>query len=217
MEKTLATFIQEQMHALGLFQYERTFARNEPVYHLDDPADEIYLLVEGRVKISRLSDEGKEKIISIYRQGQIFGELCFCEVEGRRSDQATAMEPTTVSSVKVEDFLRAMRENPKTLFDMLSLFCGRLSDAQQQIETLSFDNTTRRLSRAIIRAAEDAEAAGVDRIKLTHEELAQMVGTSREIITTIMNRFRDLGLLDYRRSEVKPKIEKLRDFLLRES
>lgn len=217
MEKTLANFIQEQMLARGLFKHERTYTRNEPVYHLDDPADEIYLLADGRVKISRLSDDGKEKIISMYRRGQIFGELCFCEIDGRRSDQATAMETSVVSSVKVEDFLRTMRENPKTLFDMLSLFCNRLADAQQQIETLSFDDTTRRLARTIIRAAEDTKAAGIDRIKLTHEELAQMVSTSREIITTIMNRFRDSGLLDYRRSEVMPNVDKLREYLLSES
>lgn len=54
----------------------------------------------------------------------------------------------------------------------------------------------------------------MERLRLTHEELAQMVGTSREIITTIMNQFREEGLIDYRRSEVSPHVEKLRQFLV---
>ncbi len=210
----IADFIQGQLNELRVISAEREHSRNETIYHLDDPADHIFYIVSGSVKITRVSDDGKEKIISIHRSGEIFGELCFCEIDDRRSDQAVAMETTRVLAIRVNDFLNIIRDNPKALIDMLSLFCSRLSEAQQQIETLSFDNTTRRLARMLIKSRQDARAAGLEKIKLTHEELAQMVGTSREIITTIMNQFREEGLIEYRRSEVTPNVEKLRKFLV---
>jgi CRP/FNR family transcriptional regulator, cyclic AMP receptor protein len=207
----VAEFIQGQLNELRVVSGERDYSRNETIYHLDDPADHIFYIVSGSVKITRVSDDGKEKIISIHRTGEIFGELCFCEIDDRRSDQAVAMEHTRVLAIRVNDFLAMIRENPKALVDMLSLFCKRLSEAQQQIETLAFDNTTRRLARVLIKSSHDS---GEERLRLTHEELAQMVGTSREIITTIMNQFREEGLIDYRRSEVTPHLEKLQQFLV---
>ncbi|QUV85042.1 MULTISPECIES: Crp/Fnr family transcriptional regulator [Chloracidobacterium] len=207
----IAEFIQGQLNEIRVVSGEREYHRNETIYHLDDPADHIFYILSGSVKITRVSDDGKEKIISIHRAGEIFGELCFCEVDDRRSDQAVAMEPTRVLAIRVHDFLAMLRENPKALLDMLSLFCKRLSEAQQQIETLAFDNTTRRLARVLLKSSSDS---GLERLRLTHEELAQMVGTSREIITTIMNQFREEGLIDYRRSEVSPHVEKLRQFLV---
>ncbi|MGQ9896318.1 MAG: Crp/Fnr family transcriptional regulator [Acidobacteriota bacterium] len=207
----IAEFIQGQLNEIRVVSGEREYHRNETIYHLDDPADHIFYILSGSVKITRVSDDGKEKIISIHRAGEIFGELCFCEVDDRRSDQAVAMEATRVLAIRVYDFLAMLRENPKALLDMLSLFCKRLSEAQQQIETLAFDNTTRRLARVLLKSSSDS---GLERLRLTHEELAQMVGTSREIITTIMNQFREEGLIDYRRSEVSPHVEKLRQFLV---
>lgn len=207
----VAEFIQTQLTDLRVVSGEREYTRNETIYHLDDPADHIFYILSGSVKITRVSDDGKEKIISIHRTGEIFGELCFCEIDDRRSDQAVAMENTRVLAIRINDFLTMIRSNPKALVDMLSLFCKRLSQAQQQIETLAFDNTTRRLARVLIKSRHDA---GEERLKLTHEELAQMVGTSREIITTIMNQFRDEGLIDYRRSEVNPHLDKLNRFLV---
>lgn len=210
----IAEFIQSQLNELRILSGEQSYNRNEVIYHLEDSADHIFYIASGSVKITRVSDDGKEKIISIHRSGEIFGELCFCEIDGRRSDQAVAMENTRVLAIRVEDFLNVMRDNPKALVDMLSLFCRRLSEARQQIETLSFDNTTRRLARILIKSCQESGDAELGKIKLTHEELAQIVGTSREIITTIMNQFRENGLIDYRRSEITPHVEKLRKFLV---
>lgn len=209
----LALFIQSQLDELRIASQQRTFRRHEPIYRLDDPASYLYYIVTGSVKITRLSDDGKEKIMSLHRTGEIFGELCFCEIDNCRSDQAVALEQTEVLAIPVEEFLALMRENPKALVDMLSLFCQRLSVAQQQIETLSFDNTTRRLARTLLQAVPD-DAPATFKLNLTHEELAHMVGTTREITTTAMNQFRDLGLIDYRRGHITPNRDKLRKFLV---
>ena len=198
--------IREHLRELEQFSCQHTYERNQVVYFMDDPSDELYLIDSGRVKVVRVSTEGKEKIIDIYQEGDFFGELCICG-GGKRADQAIAIEPTAVTSFKIKALLKLLPKKPELSLDLLLLYCGRLTEAQDQIATLAFDNIPQRLAKEILRLSQSTDSrqenGGVRLgITLTHEELAGLVGTSREIITTVMNQFRHQGLVDYTRRNI---------------
>lgn len=217
---TLSGFIQEHLETLQSLTAEKHFSRNEVIYFMDDPADEIYLITEGRVKITRVSLSGKEKIIDIYETGDFFGELCLCE-NSRRTDQAVALNDVKVLSFKINKLLEVISKEPKAAVELIMLFCQRLSEAQSQIETLAFDNIPRRLAKELLKMSHDQgeKVSNGIRIRqyLTHEELSQLVGTSREIITTVMNQFRRQGLVVYTRKSLVVNPTKTERYLQEQS
>jgi CRP/FNR family transcriptional regulator len=201
--------IRDQMHELAPFRTENDFDRNEVVYYAGDPPDSLFQVTRGRIKVIRISNIGKEKTIDIYQAGDFFGELCICG-GGKRTDQAIALEPVQVTAIQIKGLLQLLPRKPELMLDLLQLVCGRLSEYQDQIATLAFDNVPVRLAREILRLSQApdcrAENGGSGAIRLglnlTHEEIASLIGTSREIVTTLMNQFRQKGLVDYNRRAI---------------
>ncbi|MFQ5695217.1 MAG: Crp/Fnr family transcriptional regulator [Terriglobia bacterium] len=210
-----SNIIRAHLDSLGAFQTERRYERGQTVYCMGDPPSELFLIQQGRVKILRLSPEGQQKILDIYQQGDIFGELCVCG-SGKRTEQAVALEPLSVTSFQMDGLMKLLRRKPQMVLDLLQILCSRLSEAHDQIATLAFDNIPRRLARELLRLT---QADGARRgeasngLSLTHEDLAQVVGTSREMITTVMNQFRERGLVDYSRRRIQAHRERLEKFL----
>lgn len=212
--------IRDQMHEMETFRADANFDRNEIIYYAGDPADSLFQITRGRVKIIRISNIGKEKTIDIYQTGDFFGELCICG-EGKRSDQAIALEPVQVTAIQIRGLLQLLPKKPELALDLLQLVCGRLSEYQDQIATLAFDNVPVRLAREILRLSqvpgcrEENGGNGAIRlgVNLTHEEIASLIGTSREIVTTLMNQFRKKGLVDYNRRAICVYPEVIKNYL----
>ncbi|MGH9803949.1 MAG: Crp/Fnr family transcriptional regulator [Candidatus Acidiferrales bacterium] len=207
--------IRAHLPELRAFTAERRFERGQTVYCLDDPADEIYLIQQGRVKILRLSPDGQQKILDIYQAEDFFGELCICGGQ-RRTEQAVALERLHTTSFQVQGLMKLLRHKPDMVLEMLQLLCARLRESHDQIAALAFENIPRRLARELLRLGREEkplEGGTVVNLSLTHEELAQLVGTSREMITTIMNQFRQRGLLDYARRQITLDPARVEEFL----
>ena len=202
---TLSGFIQDHLYSLQKLTTEKLYSRNEVIYFMGDSAEDIYLIQSGRIKITRVSLSGKEKIIDIYETGDFFGELCLCE-NSKRTDQAVALDDAKVLSFKISKLLQVISKDPGAVLELLMLCCQRLSEAQGQIETLAFDNIPRRLAKELLKMTREGgvEVANGIRVRqyLTHEEMSQLVGTSREIITMVMNQFRRQGLVVYTRKSL---------------
>ena len=211
--------IREQMDQLKEFRTDAYYDRNEVIYYVGDPSDSLFQITRGKVKVVRISNTGKMKIIDIYQPGDYFGELCICG-GGKRGDQAIAIEPVHVISFQMTGLLRLLPKKPELTLDLLQLVCGRLSEYQDQIATLAFDNVPVRLAREILRLSQApgclAENGGVRLgVNLTHEEIASLIGTSREIVTTLMNQFRQKGLVDYSRRSIFVYPDTVQDYLTR--
>ncbi|HZS03360.1 MAG TPA: Crp/Fnr family transcriptional regulator [Blastocatellia bacterium] len=194
---------------------ERAYWRGMAVYSLEDPAAHIYVLLSGRVKIVRASMAGQNKITSIRHRGDVFGELALAgnAIEARRSDEAVALETTRVAMIRVEDFWRLKAGDPAVVQGALQCLTARLAEAHRQIETLVFDNNHRRLARALLEQYGNAARVGETSVRLTHEELAELIGSSREVVTSLMIELRRLGLVDYKRGNVYPRLPELERFL----
>lgn len=203
------------LNLLSLPHVERTFWRGMSVYALDDPAADVYVVVKGRVKIMRSSPEGARKIVSICYSGEIFGELALAgdEVEARRSDEVVALDTTRVAVIRTADFWSAARRDPSLTGDAMRHVTRRLAEAHAQIESLVFDNNHRRLARALLRLSDEAALSGESSVRLTHEELAELIGSTREVVTGMMIEFRQRGLIDYKRGDIRPNLPGLINFL----
>jgi CRP/FNR family cyclic AMP-dependent transcriptional regulator len=210
--------IQANLPALQKYTAERNIARGQTVYSLDDPADELYLIEEGRVKIVRLSAEGQQKILNIYQSGDFFGELCLCG-EQQRAEQAVALDSVRLKCFQMKGLLKLLERKPEMILGLVQLFCARLGESYDQITALAFDNLPRRLAREILRLSRALEGApgqdgdGQLTLNLTHEDLAHLVGTSREMVTTMMTQFRQRGVLNYTRGHIYVEPARLEQFL----
>jgi CRP/FNR family transcriptional regulator len=200
---------------LNLPHVEKTFWRGMTVYALEDPATNIYVVLKGRVKIMRSSPEGAQKIVSIRYRGDIFGELALAgnEVETRRSDEAVALDTTRVAVIRLADFWNAAQRDPSLMRDAMRHVAARLAEAHRQIESLVFDNNHHRLARALFDLSDEAARVGESSVRLTHEELAELIGSTREVVTGMMIEFRQRGLIDYKRGDIRPNLSGLIQFL----
>lgn len=179
----------------------RRAAAGEFLYFTGEPATSIYFLRRGLVKTSCVAPDGRELILQLHRPGEIFGELCFCTGEHR--EQAATLEASDVVGILRDDLLAHLLRNPEMMLDLVALTCERLADARAQLESLSFEPTMARLARTLLRMADPSgEAApGGEPIAhyITQEDLAQIIAARREVVSGLLNRLRDRGLIDYRR------------------
>jgi len=210
-----STVIRDTLPAVEKFTSQRTYERGQSVYCMGDPTEELFQINSGRVKIVRVSPDGQQKILDIYQAGDFFGELCICGGH-KRTEQAVALEPLTVTSFLMSELMKILGRKPEMALGLLQLLCTRLGEAQDQIAVLAFENIPRRLARGILRlsrGADEKQAGDGVRLELTHEELAHLVGTSREMVTRVMTQFRQRGLLDYARRQIRVDPARLEKFL----
>src|SRR5437764_14412493 len=175
------------------------------IYNQDQPSTSIYLVIDGKVKVSRLADDGHQVVVDIYQPDEFFGESAFLNLP-HRSEQATALDNTrlmTWTTVEIEDMVT---RRPRLAVALLQILAQRSVDFTQRIESFSADNIAKRLARSLIRFSDrlgtPVEDGSVRMAPFTHELLSQYVGTSREIVTHYMNQFRRQGYLKYSRKEV---------------
>jgi CRP/FNR family transcriptional regulator, cyclic AMP receptor protein len=182
-------------------QQGRAFGAEEPVYHLGDAARSIYFLRRGLVKITALSEDGREIILSVHKPGEIFGEFCLCD--GVRGESAVAMEPTEAVEIRLEALVQHLRGNEDAMYNFLVTVCQRLSRAYETIQELSFDPLRERLAKVLLRLADELGHETGEGTELayyiTQEELAQMLSARREVVSGALKRLREQRLVDYTR------------------
>jgi len=200
---------------LNLPHVERTFWRGMTVYTMEDPATSIYVVLKGRIKVIRTSSEGQQKIVSIRYRGDIFGELALADngVESFRSDEAVALDTTRVAVIRIADFWQAARRDPHFMQTMIHHLAVSLAESHRHVESLVFDNNHRRLARALMDLSIDAVRSGEASVRLTHEELAELIGSTREVVTGMMIEFRQNKLIEYKRGDIRPNLKELSAFL----
>lgn len=174
------------------------------VYSQAQPANRIFLVVEGRVKVSRQSG-GLEVIVDVYKPDEFFGEAALAGAI-RREEIAIALERTRVMSWTTEEIETAAISRPKLALALLQLMVRRTADFEERIESFSCDSITQRLMRTLMRFADrfghKADDGTTKMSALTHEFLSQYIGTTREIVTHRMSQFRRDGYLEYSRSGI---------------
>jgi len=174
-----------------------TIPRHANVYNCGDQDERVYFIETGQIKLSLLSPEGKECLLAIHGSGDVFGELCLAGLA--RHESATAMQETKLKQIPCSQFFARLSRD--SLFEgFVRYLAVRVADQQQVIANLVTADSEQRLGQTLLQLArtmgkKDPRSIRIE-LKISHEELSAMVGTTRPRISFFMQRFRNLGLIE---------------------
>jgi CRP/FNR family transcriptional regulator, cyclic AMP receptor protein len=179
----------------------RSFQRGETIYAIGEECRSIYFVHTGLVKMTMLSEEGKEAILSMRKGNDIFGEFGLCR--SQRLVSAVAIEPSEITEVRIEDLRHELLRSQDAAYKFLLWTIEKLSEAYETIGEVSLDNLHRRLAKTLIRLAQkygdDVEAGTQLSCFLTQEEIAQMVSATREAVSSSLKELSREGFISYTR------------------
>ena len=190
----------------------RRYVRGNVIVQPDDPPETIYLVKEGRVKLCQYSEGGHEQILALLEHGDIFAERA---LTGART-QCEAFEDTLICVMRREDFEDLIQSKPALALRVVKMLAGRLRHAEERMGDLAFLSVPGRLAAILVRLAESygEPHEGGQRLvlRLTHQDLASMIGATCETVTSVLTRFRDEGVIAIDdRHIVIPDIDRLRE------
>ncbi len=170
------------------------------VFQAGEAGDHLLVVLEGRVKVSLTSPEGKEAILSLLEPGEVFGEMSLLD-EGPRSATVTTMEVCRFLVIRRQDFLHFLEQQPKVALKLLAALSQRLRATNDMVGNLSFLNLSARLARILLNLGQQYGRLTGDGIviglKLSQEELGNLVGVSRESVNRQVRLWVEAGVLDY--------------------
>lgn len=192
----------------------KVYKKGDFIYLPEEEANKVFFINEGRIKISAISDDGKEVTKAILSTGELFGELGLIG-ELKRKDSAIAMEKTMVCSVTVEDMKMLMKDHSGLSMFLMKLMGSRVLQMEQRLESLVFkDSKTRIIEFLHELAAKKGDKVGFEvvvRKFITHQEIANLTATSRQTVTTVLNELRNNELITFdRRRLLIRDMDKLR-------
>jgi len=193
---------------------ETQLPRGEVLFHEGDAGDRVYVVVEGKVKLGRQSSDGRENLLAILGPGQMFGELSLFD-PGPRSATVTAVTDSVLWWLSHEGLLAWLEGRPEVARGMLAQLAGRLRRANDIVADLVFSDVPGRVAKALLELSRrfGAPAEGGIRVAhdLTQEELAQLVGASRETVNKALADFSSRGWIRLeQRSVVLLDVDRLR-------
>jgi CRP/FNR family transcriptional regulator len=179
----------------------RRFGRNEMIVRQGDPSNSVFIVLSGSVAVFR--DSGmRETILSLFAAGQIFGEMSVFDKTAVRSASVRAVTTSILGIFSREDFGAMVSRSPKMSRELLQLLAERLRSANEYIENARTKDATSRLASLLLRLGDQfgvVSDTGVQiNVHLTHKEMANMIGTTRETLNRTLNGFWDQKLIDMR-------------------
>src|SRR5258705_7069211 len=174
------------------------YAKNQKIFSQGDVADRIFFIQRGKVKITVLSEHGKEAVVGIFAEGQFFGEACLEGAELRTST-SQAIEECLITSITRGAMLAALNAEPKFSAFFIAYLLSRNSRIEDDLIDQLFNCSERRLARLLLLLANfgKEEGAAPVPVTLSQETLAEMIGTTRSRVSFFMNKFRKKGFIDY--------------------
>lgn len=208
---------EEDVHDLMTTARRRTFRTGEVIFHRDDPGQVLYMIKEGKVKICLISPDGQEISLAVLGKGEYFGEFALLDGLPRSAD-AIALEKVECYTLQRSDFQKAIMKNPKIAIQVLEGLSKRLRNTDQMVENLIFLDVYGRVAKKLLELADThgvptENGTRID-VRLTQQELASMVGASRESVNKVMGYFTDKGYIStdkhritlHRMNELKRRI-----------
>jgi CRP/FNR family transcriptional regulator, cyclic AMP receptor protein len=175
-----------------------TYSKGKVVFSQGQPSDTVLYIQKGGIKISVLSRAGKEAVVAMLGPGDFFGEGALTG-QSMRIGTATATTPTTVVIIEKAAMLQLLRDEPTFSERFISYMLARNIRIEADLVDHLFNSSEKRLARALLLLARYGDQTGAERRipKISQETLAEMIGTTRSRVNFFMNKFRDLGFIDY--------------------
>jgi CRP-like cAMP-binding protein len=202
--------------SLAKLSSRRRYPKDTVVFFENEEGDTFFMILEGRIKVTILGDDGREVILSMLATGDFFGEMALLDNEPR-SATAIAVEETELLSLHRTDFQSVLTDNRSITTALIKILTARLRRANHQISTLALLDVYGRVARVIVdMAREEGRRLRDGRIafrRATHQEIANRIGTTRETVTRMLKDLERQGLIHIEGKEivVEPDFEKVFD------
>jgi len=182
----------EERSGLVARAHLRKLDSGETIFLMDSPGDAMMAILEGHVRISVPSPEGKEIVLAILHPGEVFGEIALLDGKGRTAD-ARAMSRCTIAVLDRRDVLSFFERQPNAWPKLVEVLCDRLRRTDQHLAEMALLEIPLRLAKTLLRLL--AEEVGRERIALSQRELGNIVGASRESVNKCLNEWQRRGIV----------------------
>ncbi len=178
---------------------ERRYPKNSIIVEEGLTGDYMYVIRSGRVKVTKASDDGREKIMDFLESGAFFGEMALLD-NAPRSASVRTLEPSVLAALSRRDFISLLRNSPDLALSLIQELTRRLRDTDEQATSVSFQRVQDRAKGLFARIARQDGDLEDRRITpaLTHQQIADMIGTSRETVTRAVKDLKESGWLEQR-------------------
>jgi CRP/FNR family cyclic AMP-dependent transcriptional regulator len=196
-----ASFPEEQLRMLATVVSRRSASRGSIVIAAGDPTDSLYIILSGRLKVMMSDAEGKEVILSILSGGEFFGEMGLID-DAPRSASVVAIEPCELLVITRRDFKRCMAENAEMAMAVMRGLVRRLREADRKIGSLALLDVYGRVARLLLDMAETVDGQKMVTKRLPKQDIAKMIGASREMVSRVMKDLQTGGYIEMRGSTI---------------
>lgn len=174
----------------------KKFKKHETILYEEDTNEFMYIILLGKVKVIRMTEDGKEIILAVHQSGDFFGELSL--IDGKTTPASViSTEDSLVAIISKKDFFSILLVQNKVMVSLLKIFCSRLRKCWDTIQLLNFNNASQRVKMLFIMLSEEYGKKSPEgmtlNIKLTHQDIAEMSGMTRETITRIVDKWQKSG------------------------
>lgn len=184
----------------------RAFARREIIYFPGQPGQNVLVLARGRAKIKTVTADGRESILAFIEEGELFGELAILD-GAPRTEIAEAVEPAQVLAVPREEVLWLMGRRPEVALRITKLLGFRLRRVENRLRNILFRSNRERTAGLLLELLEShgelANDAWEIKLRLSHQDLANLIGATRETVTVTLGQFQREGLIEVYRKRVR--------------
>lgn len=190
----------EEMEELARMTRMESVKKRTAIFLPGDPSQQVYLLKEGRVKISRISEEGREITLALLEPGEIFGELDTLD-DSPRDTLAEALDDSQLCVIHKALFLAMIGRRPELSLRLTKLIGFRLRRIESRVEDLVFRDVPARLAHLLLELSKNYGKATPQglllQIKITHQEMANLIGSIRETVSAVLGEFKKEGLITF--------------------
>jgi CRP/FNR family transcriptional regulator len=194
-----ATLSEDEFKSLEPIFQVKNYRKSQIIFMEEETGNYMYIVLAGKVKVTKTTSTGKETILAIHQSGDFFGEMAL--LDGKTAPATvSAMEDCRIASIHHSDFQRMLMSNEKVVHQIVQVLCARLRQVWAQVQDLSYSTADNRIRAGILslsrkHGVQDARGIIID-LKITHQELAELVGTSRETVTRTLARLQKKGVLE---------------------
>lgn len=186
---------EEEVNALSPVIHTHHYKKGEIIFREGEPAFSLYFVNDGVIKISKLSDEGKEQIFRILFSGDFFGQFALLQNRNHYAN-AEVIETATVCQINSEDFKKAMEHNPEMAFRFILAISEKLRESDEWMGTISLLEVERRLAKALLIFHKKSQAGDKPfQLPVSKKEFASLIGTTPETLSRRLAYFESLNLL----------------------
>lgn len=200
MSDSLSKFdVQQFLSKVGVGRHIFRFTKGGAVYAQGDPCDSVFYVRSGSIKMTLVSEQGKEALIAILNVGDFVGEECVSTVQSFRSATATALTDCVLLRITKAEMLRVLHDEPEMSAMFVAYLLARTSRIQADLVDQLFNSSEKRLARTLLLLANFGKEAVTETLvpQVSQETLAAMVGCTRSRVSFFLNRFRRLGFIEY--------------------